>query len=52
MPNLGFASNITALEGLYTDNVLNGPLEFLHTFQFSQDHLETWFSCVRRGLGK
>lgn len=52
MPFFGFVNNITALEGLYKENVLNGPLEFIHTFQLSQDHLETWFSCVRRSLGK
>lgn len=41
-----------ALKMLYNDNVLNGGLEKLHTFQLCQDHLETWFSCVRRSLGK
>lgn len=52
MPFLGFVTNLTALEGIYKDFVLNGPLESLYTFQFFQDHLETWFSCVRRGFGK
>lgn len=51
-PFFGFTQNIEALKGLYTDHILNGPLTFLNTFQLSQDHLETWFSCVRRGLGK
>lgn len=50
-PFLGTICNLTSLEGLYNDYVLNGPLQALYTFQFSQDHLETWFSCVRRGLG-
>lgn len=50
-PFAGFAYNLTALEGLYTDYVLNGPLEEIITFQLSQDHLETWFSSVRSGLG-
>lgn len=50
-PFLGVVTNLTSFEGLYHDHVLNGPLEALYTFQFSQDHLETWFSCVRRGLG-
>lgn len=50
-PFLGTVCNLTSFEGLYNDYVLNGPLQALHTFQFSQDHLETWFSCVRSGLG-
>lgn len=50
-PFLGVVCNMNSFENLYKDYVLNGPLEALYTFQFSQDHLETWFSCVRRGLG-
>lgn len=50
-PFLGMVINLTSFEGLYNDHVLNGPLKTLYTFQFSQDHLETWFSSVRRGLG-
>lgn len=50
-PFFGIAHNLTAIKLLYEDLVINGPLEALYTFQFSQDHLETWFSCVRRGLG-
>lgn len=50
-PFFGFVHNLTALEGLYTDYVANGPLEEFHTFMFSQDHLETWFSAVRSSLG-
>lgn len=50
-PFLGTVCNLTSIEGLYNDYVRNGPLPALYTFQFSQDHLETWFSCVRRGLG-
>lgn len=51
-PFLGLASNLTALEGLYIDCVLNGTMKELHTFKFCQDHLETWFSSVRRALGQ
>lgn len=50
-PFFGFVNNLTALEGLYTDYILNGPLDEFHTFMFSQDHLETWFSAVRSSLG-
>lgn len=50
-PFFGFVNNLIALEGLYTDFVLNGPLDEFHTFMFSQDHLETWFSAVRSSLG-
>lgn len=48
----GFYHNCKSLEGLYEDYVVNGPLEELHTFQFSQDHLETWFSSVRSKCGR
>lgn len=51
-PYLGLASNLTALEGLYADCVLNGTMNEFYTFKFSQDHLETWFSNVRSALGK
>lgn len=51
-PFLGFIHNLTALEGLYADHVLNGSLPELNSFQFSQDHLETFFSSVRSGLGE
>lgn len=44
----GHYNNILASEGLYTDYVENGPLEQLNTFQFSQDHLETFFGTIRR----
>lgn len=50
-PFLGMVHNLTALQGLYNDYVVNGQLTEIHSFKFSQDHLETWFSCIRRGLG-
>lgn len=50
-PFFGFIHNLTALEGLYTDHVLNGSLDELIPFQFSQDHIETYFASVRAGLG-
>lgn len=33
------------------DYVENGPLDQLYTFQFSQDHLETYFGTIRRIQG-
>lgn len=51
IPFLGMVHNLTALQSLFNDYVVNGQLKALYSFQFSQDHLETWFSCVRRGLG-
>lgn len=48
----GFIHNCTALKELYSEYVINGPLQELHTFQFSQDHLETWFSSARSKSGK
>lgn len=50
-PFFGIYHNMIAMEGLYNDFVLNGPLTELFTFRFSQDHLETWFSAVRSRLG-
>lgn len=43
----GFYMNFISLRGIYEDFVLNGPLSEFYTFQFSQDHLETYFSLVR-----
>lgn len=34
-------------EGTYTDFVVDGSMEYILTYKFSQDHLETFFSCVR-----
>lgn len=43
----GFYHNFTSLKGIYEDFVLNGPLKTFYPFQFSQDHLESFFSLVR-----
>lgn len=43
----GFYINFSSLRGIYEDFILNGPLKEFYTFQFSQDHLETYFSLVR-----
>lgn len=47
----GFWHNITSALGIYYDYVQNGPLERFYNFQFSQDHLETFFSLIRGSLG-
>lgn len=44
---LGFYSNFVSLRGIYEDFVLNGPLNEFFSFQFCQDHLETFFSLIR-----
>lgn len=43
----GFYTDYNSLQGIYQDFVLNGPLKEFYTFQFSQDHLETFFSLIR-----
>lgn len=43
----GFYMNFISLRGIYEDYVLNGPLKVFHPFQFSQDHLETFFALIR-----
>lgn len=47
----GFLLNIQSIIGIYHDYVENGPLDSFDTFQFSQDHLETYFSLIRGSLG-
>lgn len=51
MTAFGFINNMTSIKGIYQDFVESGLLDEIITFQFSQDHLETWFSTVRRALG-
>lgn len=43
----GFYFNFISLRGIYEDFVLNGPIDTFIPFQFSQDHLETFFSLIR-----
>lgn len=47
----GFYHNMSSTLGLYQDLVKNGSLDRFHTFQYSQDHLETFFSLMRSGQG-
>lgn len=43
----GFFINFISLQGIYQDLVVNGPFTEFYPFQFSQDHLETYFSMIR-----
>lgn len=51
MTVFGFKHNMTSIKGLHKDFIESGILDKIITFQFSQDHLETWFSTVRHALG-
>lgn len=48
---LGFTININSFKQLYFDYVETGLLKSLITFQFSQDHLELLFACIRSANG-
>lgn len=48
---LGLLTNIKSIRGIYADYIQSGKLETFNTFQFSQDHLETYFTLVRSALG-
>lgn len=47
----GFLTNIKSVLAIYSNYVENGVLDVFYTFQFSQDHLETYFSLIRSALG-
>lgn len=48
---IGFYVDAISLKGIYDEFVRNGPLEEFYTKQFSQDHLETFFSLIRNSQG-
>ena len=48
---LGFLLNMQAVKSIFKHFVDNGPLNYLLTFKLSQDHLETFFGCIRARLG-
>lgn len=48
----GMHVTLTSLKGMYKDFVRDGPLDVLYTKQFSQDHLETFFSLIRNRQGR
>lgn len=43
----GFIINMIALKAIYAECVESGLLEYLPTFKFSQDHLESFFGRIR-----
>lgn len=47
----GLHVNVQSTLGIYKDYVENGQLDVFYTFQYCQDHLETYFSLVRGSLG-
>ncbi|CAK1603182.1 unnamed protein product [Parnassius mnemosyne] len=44
---LGFIFNIQSLKMLYNDYINSDLFKFLPLYKLSQDHLETFFSCIR-----
>lgn len=48
----GFYNNFISLRGIYDDFVKNGSLPAFFPFQFSQDHLESFFSLIRNSQGR
>lgn len=48
---LGFYIDAISVRGIYDEFVRNGPLGEFYTKQFSQDHLETFFSLIRCSQG-
>lgn len=47
-PFFGFYHNMTSFLGIYNDYIKPNELTEFYTFDISQDHVETYFSCVRR----
>lgn len=46
-PFLGFYNNMVNCMSLYNEYVLTNRIDMLKTHRFSQDHIETLFSCIR-----
>ena len=52
--NIGFVAflvNFKSVQSIFFHYVQNGPLHYLLTFKFSQDHLESFFGCIRAKVG-
>lgn len=47
-PYFGFYHNMTSLMGVYHDYVKPSGVKEFYTFDVSQDHLESFFGCIRR----
>lgn len=48
----GFLHNMTSTLGIHDDYIKNGSLDMFYPFQYSQDHLETYFALIRSSLGE
>ena len=48
---LGFLINIQSFQMIFEKLVRNGPLDYLLTFKFSQDHIELFFCSLRSRFG-
>ena len=48
---ISFLVNFKSVTSIFRNFVENGPLNYLLTFKLSQDHLESFFGCVRAQNG-
>lgn len=48
---LAYVCNIVAIKAMYSDLVLNGPLQFILTYKLCQDPLEHFFGLIRARFG-
>ena len=48
---IGFILAMQTFKGIYENYVQNGPLRYLLTYKWSQDHLELFFGALRSKLG-
>lgn len=44
---LGFIQTLRSIRHIYDENVKNGSMDYLLTCKLSQDHVETFFGCIR-----
>lgn len=47
VPIVGFLVAIQSFLSIYETEVVGGPLKYILTYKFSQDHLELFFGSVR-----
>lgn len=47
-PYFGFYHNMTSFMGIYHDYIKPNGINEFYTFDVSQDHLESFFGCIRR----
>lgn len=48
---LGMIMSMMSFSKIFESYVENNHLEYVLTYKFSQDHIETFFSCVRGSMG-